>query len=98
MWGNARQYGGAWEDSGGLTGSNGNISEDPGFASPGTGDYTLRPDSPCVDSGDNDAEGLSSRDGAGKVRISDGDCDGIPVVDMGPYELVPPAVDVTHAE
>jgi predicted outer membrane repeat protein len=37
---------------GGLEGGEGNFDADPMFMDPETGDYRLRPDSPCIDAGD----------------------------------------------
>jgi hypothetical protein len=68
------------------TGSDGNVSADPGFASPETGDWSLSLGSVCVD------HGLSTQrplDLAGRPRVQDGDMDGVAVQDMGAYELPP---------
>ncbi|MFH1725631.1 MAG: NosD domain-containing protein [Elusimicrobiota bacterium] len=69
-----------------------NISADPLYVTPNRGDYRLRPDSPCVDAGTNDAPGLSDSDLDGNPRVFDGDGDVIAVVDMGAFEYTgPPA-------
>jgi len=48
-------------------------------------DYTLQPNSPCIDAGTND--GITSPiDLAGNQRILDGDGDNISIIDMGAYE------------
>jgi len=61
----------------------GNIDADPLFANPGGGDFHLRPGSPCVDAGTNDALSLPDNDFEGDPRIMDGDGDGEAIVDMG---------------
>jgi predicted outer membrane repeat protein len=38
----------------GFAGMNGNVSTDPMFVSPDTGDFRLRPGSPCIDTGSHD--------------------------------------------
>jgi hypothetical protein len=69
------------------TGMNGNISADPLFVNPSAGDYHLRPGSPSIDKGDNSAPNLPSTDLDGKLRIQDGNKDGVAIVDMGAYEF-----------
>lgn len=59
----------------------GNIDANPLFV--GNGDYRLRPTSPCVNTGDNDAPDLPDTDKDGKPRIIGG------TVDMGAYEYAP---------
>ncbi len=61
---------------GGFTGS-GNIDMDPMFVSPGSGDFHLLPDSPCINAGSNSAPNLPAEDFEGDPRISNG------IVDMG---------------
>ena len=74
----------------------GNIDEDPLFVAPAaassapttTGDYRLRPLSPAVDAGHNEAVPTAViTDLDGRPRFVDGDGDGDPEVDMGPYEV-----------
>jgi hypothetical protein len=68
-------------------GGNGNINLDPKFVDPLNGDFRLRSDSPCVDSGSNTlllSDMLYDLDG--HPRILDGNGDDWLVVDMGPYE------------
>lgn len=67
----------------------GNISADPLFVNAPTGDYRLRPGSPCIDAGTN--EGAPTQDIIGNPRPIDGDRDGTAITDMGAYEYVPPA-------
>jgi hypothetical protein len=81
-------YGGICPDK---TGMDGNISADPLFVNPATGDYHLRPGSPSIDTGNNAAPNLPGSDLDGKPRIQDGNGDGIAIVDMGAYEALPPA-------
>lgn len=45
------------------------ISEDPRFVNPGSGDYHLEPDSPCIDAGDSAAPGIPDTDYDGDDRI-----------------------------
>ena len=56
-------------------------------------DFRLQAISPCIDAGNNE-EVTAAGDADGRLRILDGDCDGIPVVDMGAYEYKPIAGDV----
>jgi len=58
----------------------GNINEDPLFDT----EYHLTPDSPCRDTGSNEAPGLPAKDLGGDPRIQGG------TVDMGAYEWAPP--------
>ncbi len=48
VWNNAA---GNYGDMPDLTGKEGNISLDPGFADPSLGDFNLKPGSPCIDAG-----------------------------------------------
>lgn len=74
---------------GNPTGLSGNISADPRFVDPATtpGDYRLRAGSPAVDAGDNLAPSLPAADLLGEHRITDGDGDGVGIVDIGAYEI-----------
>lgn len=72
------------------TGSSGNISADPLFVNPSTGDYHLRPGSLSIDRGDNTAPNLPLTDFDGTPRIADGDSDGASVVDIGAFEFPAP--------
>ena len=64
----------------------GNISQDPGFLDPAQGDYHLRCDSPCIDTGIN--ENSPSRDFEDDPRPVDGNFDGNLTVDMGADEFM----------
>ncbi|HEX3621002.1 MAG TPA: choice-of-anchor Q domain-containing protein, partial [Acidimicrobiales bacterium] len=76
------------------TGTSGNVAVDPRFvasaASPA--DYHLQPGSPAIDAGDPAPATLPPADFGGAPRITDGNGDGIPVVDMGAYEAAGTAV------
>ncbi len=65
----------------------GNIDADPLFADPGSGDYHLLRDSPCIDAGNNDAPNLPGFDFEGDPRVMDGNRDGMAVADMGVDEV-----------
>ena len=69
---------------GDLTGWFGNISADPLFVS--ATDFRLQAGSPAIDAGDPAATGLPATDLAGAARVTDGNGDGMAVVDMGAYE------------
>jgi len=60
------------------------ISVDPLFVL--AVDFNLRPDSPCIDAGEN-ADWLPASDILGNVRITDGDVNNTYRVDMGAFEL-----------
>jgi uncharacterized repeat protein (TIGR01451 family) len=66
----------------------GNIDADPRFADPDNGDLHLKPGSPCIDAGTNDAPNLPEHDFEGDDRIVDGNGDGTATVDMGVDEAV----------
>jgi predicted outer membrane repeat protein len=72
---------------GGFEGE-GNIAADPLFVDTTSADFHLEPDSPCVDSGDNEALHLPEYDYEGDFRILDGDRDWSAIADMGVDELV----------
>ncbi|MHC4215291.1 MAG: right-handed parallel beta-helix repeat-containing protein [Planctomycetota bacterium] len=81
----------------------GNIDADPCFVLPGFrdvnglwthGDYSLLPNSPCIDSADNTIIPEDEYDLAGNPRFNDGDNDGNSVVDMGPLEFFWPPLQV----
>lgn len=69
-----------------IHGVDGHITNAPLFIDPENGDYRLLATSPCIDSGDNDADATST-DLDGNPRIVDGDLDGTATVDMGAYEF-----------
>ncbi|MFC1970283.1 right-handed parallel beta-helix repeat-containing protein [Chloroflexota bacterium] len=64
------------------------ISQDPLFVHPATGDYHLQLGSPCIDAGTN--VGAPTADMEGKPRPIDGDGDSTATTDMGAYEYMPP--------
>jgi parallel beta-helix repeat protein len=65
----------------------GNIDADPRFVDPDNENFHLRPDSPCIDAGYNEAVDLVDFDFEGDARIMDGDRDGTATVDMGVDEV-----------
>jgi hypothetical protein len=65
----------------------GNIDADPCFVDTATGNLRLLSDSPCIDTGYNNAPNLPATDLDGHPRIIDGDCNGTDAVDMGAYEF-----------
>jgi hypothetical protein len=67
--------------------SYGNLSADPVFTSPGTGDFRLQPGSPAIDAGNNSVSPLLQMDLAGNPRLTDATGKGYPIVDMGAYEF-----------
>ncbi|MBI4470273.1 MAG: right-handed parallel beta-helix repeat-containing protein [Acidobacteria bacterium] len=65
---------------------NGNLTGDPQFVDPASGNYRLEPKSPGIDAGDNAAIGDFEFDLVGEQRILDGIHTGKPIVDIGAYE------------
>lgn len=76
----------------------GNIDQDPLFTLGGDHPYALSDDSPCIDAGTADTLGLGLplNDIIGNTRVWDGDGDGVPIVDMGPYEFGAPVSIPDH--
>jgi hypothetical protein len=79
-------YGGSGPN---LTGLDGNISADPFFACPRTGDYHLLRNSPCIDRGTNGAPSLPALDFYGAARLLAGSTNGTATVDIGADEFDP---------
>ncbi len=73
-----------------FAGENGNISEDPLLVDQEGGDFHLLPDSPCIDTGTNHITIDLPIDIDSEPRISDGDLDSTPIIDMGADELCVP--------
>lgn len=67
-------------------GNTGNISADPKFKDPSTGDFHLQTGSPAIDAGFNAASGLLATDLDGNPRIQNATGASEPIVDMGVYE------------
>ena len=63
-----------------------NLDTEPFFIDPENHDFHLQSNSPCIDSGTNDATDLTGLDRDGMVRVIDGDGIGEAVVDMGAFE------------
>lgn len=78
-----------------VTGTSGNISADPLFANPVGGNYRLSNGSSSIDAASNAAAGLPALDMDGRTRITDGDGNGVAVVDMGTYEFGTNPVSIT---
>jgi hypothetical protein len=84
VWNNA---GGNYMEMADQTGINGNISSSPLFFDAAGKDFRLLPGSSCIDTGTNNPGiELSDVDFAGQIRVTDGDFNGDPVVDMGAFE------------
>ncbi|HXI43421.1 MAG TPA: right-handed parallel beta-helix repeat-containing protein [Bryobacteraceae bacterium] len=69
----------------GQAGVNGNISADPLFNAPSSGDYHVKPGSPVIDAGS--SKNAPGRDFDGLPRPIDGNRDGNAAFDMGAYEF-----------
>ncbi len=76
----------------GQTGLNGNVSTDPLFNNPASGDYHLPTGSPAIDTGAPDLARAVDFDGA--ARPLDGNGDGVAAFDMGAFEA--PTLDPPH--
>lgn len=68
-------------------GNTGNISADPKFKNPSSGDFHLQDSSPAIDTGFNPAPGLLNTDFDGNPRIQNATGASASVVDMGIYEV-----------
>ncbi|MGA7791590.1 MAG: Ig-like domain repeat protein [Candidatus Acidiferrales bacterium] len=73
------------------TGSNGNISADPKFSNPTSGDFHLQAGSSAIDSGDNSAPNLPNTDLDSNARIQNATGLTYPVIDMGAFEASGPS-------
>ena len=82
----ASGYDGICPDS---TGSDGNLSIDPGFRSASPHQYRLSSKSPVIDAGTLSVEGLEPRDYYGGPRVVDGDRDDVMEIDLGCDEFEP---------
>jgi hypothetical protein len=67
-------------------GNTGNISADPKFKNPSSGDFHLQAGSPAIDTGFNAAPGLLGTDFDSNPRIQNATGASEPIVDMGAYE------------
>jgi parallel beta-helix repeat protein len=67
-------------------GASGNISADPKFNSPSSGDFHLQAGSPAIDAGFNAAPGMLATAFDGNPRIQNATGASQPMVDMGVYE------------
>jgi len=76
-----------------ATGTAGNISADALVVAPPSGNYGVQAASPAIDAGDNAAASLPATDQLGATRVTDGNGDGLTIVDMGAVESA--AVPVT---
>jgi predicted outer membrane repeat protein len=64
----------------------GNINQNPHFLDSGAGNYSLQPDSLCIDAGT--SQGAPDRDKNGVTRPQDGNGDHIAKHDIGAYEII----------
>jgi len=70
-----------------ITDGGGNIiGSDPCLADTAAYDFSLLPDSPCIDAGYADSL-LAAFDGLYNNRVADGDSNGVAQIDIGPWEL-----------
>jgi len=77
----------AWTATCDHSSNPGNISADPLFLSAPNNDFHLSLGSPAVDAGNNGASNLPATDYDNNPRISDGNNDGVSVVDLGAFEI-----------
>lgn len=88
----------AYSDIQGGYSGEGNIDADPLFMDPDNGDYHLESNSPCIDTGYNDAPNLPAHDFEGDPRVMDGNSDGMAIVDMGIDEAWGRTPDVIYVD
>lgn len=89
--------GGGWL-LGAASDNGGNLDTNARFADGANGNLRLRSDSPAIDVGNNSAVPVTvTTDLAGAPRISDGNADSTPTVDMGAYEFVVHALNVVRS-
>src|SRR5262249_4102846 len=69
-----------------LEAGSGDVHLDPHFVNPAAGEYHLRSDSPCIDTGTILFAPTIDYDGI--PRPLDGNGDGVPLIDMGAFEFV----------
>jgi len=69
------------------TGSYGNVAVDPLFVSRSSSNYSLAPNSPLIDAGNNSAASLPTQDFLGNPRQQDATGAGYPIIDIGAYEF-----------
>jgi hypothetical protein len=88
--------------SGGIDcqGAEGNLSVDPSFEDPSSGNYRLPWTSPAVDAGTAPEcfDGLPCHDFEGRPRLLDADGDGAARADMGAFELDRPGIVVPEPD
>ena len=95
VWGNTKSSGatndcyvlGAYNScASDISPTDGCINVPPLFVDEANGNFRLRPNSPCVDKGNN-AYAPNLPDMDGNTRIADGDTNGVATVDMGIFEF-----------